>query len=121
MIIYLQDLPNTSYFKLVDCWLFFCYIMLVVTLGFHTYLAYLINNPKNEQNIEINVTKVEPINEDRNENHLTSQQLIKHVAWLNKLGKIIFVIFLIVFNILFWTVALIEHYKSSEEILASCQ
>ena len=90
-------------------------------MGFHTYLAYLINNPKNNQNNEINVTKVEPFNENRNENHLTSQKLMNHVAWLNKLGNIIFITFLILFNILFWTVALIEHFKSSEDILARHQ
>ena len=92
--------------------------MLVVTLGFHTYLAYLLNDSKNEPNIYNKVTKVEPIdNEYKNENHLKSQQLIKHVIWLNKLGQIIFIISLILFNILFWTVALIEHFKSSEDIL----
>ena len=90
-------------------------------MGFHTYLAYLINNPKNNQKNEVNVTKVEPFNENRNENHLTSQKLMNHVAWLNKLGNIIFIIFLILFNILFWTVALIEHFKSSEDILARHQ
>ena len=96
--------------------------MLVVTLGFHTYLAYLISNFKNEQNIEDNVTNVESIdNECKNENHLKSQQLIKHVIWLNKLGKIIFIISVILFNILFWTVALIEHFKSSDDILADHQ
>ena len=96
--------------------------MLVVTLGFHTYLAYLLNNSKNEQNFDNNVTKVEPIdNEYKNENHLKSQQLIKHVIWLNKLGRIIFIISLILFNILFWTVALIEHFRSSEGIIANHQ
>ena len=96
--------------------------MLVVTLGFHTYLAYLLNDSKNEPNIYNKVTKVEPIdNEYKNENHLKSQQLIKHVIWLNKLGKIIFIISVILFNILFWTVALIEHFKSSDDILADHQ
>ena len=90
-------------------------------MGFHTYLAYLINNSKNNQNNEVNVTKVEPFNENRNENHLTSQKLMNNVAWLNKLGNIIFITFLILFNILFWTVALIEHFKSSEDILARHQ
>ena len=118
---YIQALPNTSYFKLVDWWLTFCLIILAVTLGFHTYLAYLINNQKNNQNNEVNVTKVEPFNDNRNENHLTSQKLMNHVAWLNKLGNIIFITFLILFNILFWTVALIEHFKSSEDILARHQ
>ena len=99
----------------------FCLIILAVTLGFHTYLAYLINNPKSNQENEINITKVEPLNEDRNENHLTSQKLMDHVEWLNKLGKIIFIIFLILFNILFWTVALIQHFKSSDNILGHHQ
>ena len=97
-------------------------MMLVVTLGFHTYLAYLMDKAKNEQNADHNVTKVEPIdNEYKTENQLSSQQTIKHVIWMNKLGKIIFIIFLILFNILFWTVALIQHFKSSEEILAHHQ
>ena len=36
-----QGLPKTSYYKMVDWWLFFSSNVLVITIGFHTYLAYL--------------------------------------------------------------------------------
>ena len=54
----LQDLPKTSYYKLIDWWFLFCNTMLVVTLGYHTFLAFLIKKSKEEEpNIEMSITK----------------------------------------------------------------
>ena len=91
----------------------------MVTLGFHTYLAYLISKPKTEPKFESNVTQVEPFDPDKNEDHLATQQSFKYATWLNKVGKMIFIIVLILFNIIFWTVALIEHFKAKEEMISS--
>ena len=46
-----------------------------------------------------------------------SQELFKHGLWLNMIGKTIFIVFLVLFNIIFWTIALFEHLKSAEDIL----
>ena len=114
-----QNLPATSYYKLIDWWLLFCFIVLVVILQFHTYLAYLISKAKTEPKIEKNVTQVQPFDADKNEDHLVTRKSFKQAAWLNKVGKMIFIIVLILFNLLFWTVALIEHFKATEEMISS--
>jgi len=41
-----SDLPKTSYYKLIDWWLFFSANVLVVTMIFHTFLAYLTRKAK---------------------------------------------------------------------------
>ncbi len=34
-------MPKTSYYKMVDWWLFFSSNALAITMAFHTYLAYM--------------------------------------------------------------------------------
>ena len=118
----LQDLPITSYYKLIDFWLLVCFNILVITLGFHTYVASVINKSKREQpNVKSNTIKVGAINEDMNDNQFLSkhQQMIKHATWLNDIAKIVFIVSLIIFNLIFWTIALLELLKSSDEIISS--
>ena len=118
----LQELPKTSKYKLIDFWLLVCFNILVITLGFHTYVAAVIYKSKREPNIKSNkVIKVGPINEDMNDNQFVSkhQQVIKHATWLNDIGKTIFIVSLIIFNLIFWTIALLSFFKSSDEIMSS--
>ena len=110
----MQDLPLTSYYKLVDWWLLVLFNMLVSTLGFHTYLTHLLKKAKKE-----NVTRIKPFLENETEKKFASQQqLLNHASRLNMIAKIVFIVFLIMFNILFWIIALNEHFKSSEVILS---
>ena len=74
---------------------------------------------KTEPKIGKNVTKVEPFDVDKNEDHLASQQSYKFAARLNLAGKMIFLIVIILFNLLFWTVALIEHFKATEKMISN--
>ena len=119
-----KDLPITSYFKLIDWWLLVISNVLVITLGFHTYLAYINNKAKEEEGIdEKNIMRVKPIRargEDMNENQICSRILLKRrAAWLNMVAKIVFIVFLIIFNVVFWIIALLEHLKSAEDIMSS--
>jgi len=100
------DLPITSYYKLIDWWFLVCFNLLVITLGFHTYLAYVMNKSKNQPITQDNIKKVQPINGADNENHFISKQLLKHAEWLNMLAKIGFIVFLVIFNLIFWMIAL---------------
>ena len=94
--------------------------MLVVTLGYHTFLAFLIKKSGEEPKIEISITKVKPLDHGGDENQFASNHhLMEHASWLNMVGKIGFVIILIMFNVPFWIVALTEHFKSSEDIFSS--
>ena len=115
----LQDLPITSYYKLIDWWFLVCFNLLVITLGFHTYLAYVMNKSKNQPITQDNIKKVQPINDADNENQFISKQLLKHAEWLNMLAKIGFIVFLVIFNLIFWMIALFEHFKSSDAIISS--
>ena len=87
-------------------------------MQFHTYLAYLINKAKTEPKIEKNLTQIEPFDANENEEQ-AKQQSFKHAISLNMMGKVIFIIVIILFNLLFWTVALIEHFKATEEMIAN--
>ena len=116
--------------------------MLVVTLGFHTYLAYVVSQleEKTDGNsgkipeipAEIhsgtlvltkhampssNVIKVSPIY--GNENEKDKMATMERPIWLNKLAKIVFIIFLVLFNVMFWIIALDEHFESSDEIISN--
>ena len=77
------------------------------------------NKSKNQPITEDNIKKVHPISDDYNENQFISKQLLKHAVWLNMLAKIGFIVFLIIFNLIFWMIALFEHFKSSDAIISS--
>ena len=119
-----KDLPITSYFKLIDWWLLVISNVLVITLGFHTYLAYINNKAKEEEGIdEKTIMRVKPIRArgvDMDENQTSSRILLKRqAAWLNMVAKIVFIVFLIIFNVVFWIIALSEHLKSADDIISS--
>ena len=44
-------MPKTSYYKLVDYFLLFCMLMLVMTMMIHTYVAHLCYRAKNKNNV----------------------------------------------------------------------
>ena len=77
------------------------------------------NKSNNQPITEDNIKKVEPINDVDNEHTFISKQSLKHAAWLNMLAKIMFIVFLILFNFIFWMIALFEHFKSSDAIISS--
>ena len=77
------------------------------------------NKSKNPPITEDNIKKVQPINDADNENQFISKQLLKHAEWLNMLAKIGFIVFLVIFNLIFWMIALFEHFKSSDAIISS--
>ena len=47
MLIVFQSLPKTSYYKLIDWWLLVAMNLLVATMVFHTYVAYVVFRCKN--------------------------------------------------------------------------
>ena len=115
---------------------------MVVTLGFHTYLAYVVSQSKGEtgdnsgksqdlpaeisggtliltkHNVpKSNVIKVSSMY--GNENDKNKMATMDRPIWLNKLAKFLFIIFLVLFNVMFWIIALDEHFESSDEILSN--
>ena len=55
-------MPITSYFKLIDWWLFTLFNLLVLTLGFHTYLSHVILKSTKQQKVR----KVQLLKKHRN-------------------------------------------------------
>ena len=98
----------------------------MITLGFHTYVASIIYKSKREpkiknKNIVINSTIIKVGSEDMNDTQFVSkhQQVVKYATWLNDIAKIIFIVSLIIFNLIFWTIALVAFFRSSDEIISS--
>ena len=155
-----QGLPKTAYYKLIDWWLMALLNLLVLTLAFHTYLAYFISKTedglergdttndyeiRNQSHFKIKImkfihdylanvfskvahgpkrgiTNVKPFDKHE-EDKITDQKLfkdkiIKQAKFLNTLGNVTFIIFLVIFNCVFWTVALMEHFKPAEYYLS---
>ena len=77
------------------------------------------NKSKNQPITQDNIKKVQPINDLESEQKFILQQTLKQAAWLNTVAKIAFIVFLIVFNFIFWIIALFEHFKSSDAIISS--
>ena len=65
-----------------------------------------------------NVIKVSPMY-GNNDNHKDKMLTMERPIWLNKLAKIVFIIFLIVFNVIFWITAFAEHFETSDEIISN--
>ena len=88
-----------------------------------TYLAYITNKSKEESIDEKTIAKVKPCRargEDLDENQMSSRILLKRrAAWLNMVAKIVFIVFLTIFNVVFWIIALLEHLKSADDIMSS--
>ena len=98
----------------MDWWLLICFNILVLTLGFHTYLAYIVNMSKEESSSNI----VKPMFGNIEERTPESVILMKRAVWLNKMAKAVFIIFMVLFNIIFWIIALNEHFTSADEIIS---
>ena len=96
-----QGLPITAYYKLIDWWLFALFNILALTFIFHTYLAYVVSN-----------------GEKGSQNGVTNGSIMKQAKFLNTFANLTFIILLVLFNLVFWIVALSEHFRPSEYYLS---
>ena len=104
---------------MIDWWLFVLFNMLVLTLAFHTYLGYVISKAKGGSSKE-NQIKVLPINSTDNGNSYSEkmkEEVMRKPMQMNKIANIAFVVFMIIFNIIFWFVAIAEHLALGEKDL----
>ena len=102
---------------MIDIFLIVKLNSLVVTMGFHTYLAYVVSKVKNEPlSLLLNsklVQKVRPKTGTEDEN-LMDYERLKYAQRLNTIMKVIFPVFMIVFNGIFFTVALVEYFRPTD-------
>eukprot|EP00094_Tigriopus_californicus_P006421 TCALIF_06184-PA protein Name:"Similar to GLRB Glycine receptor subunit beta (Homo sapiens)" AED:0.20 eAED:0.20 QI:0/1/0.66/1/1/1/6/0/430 len=121
----IQDgLPKTSYYKLIDWWLLFSLNMLVLTMALHTYVAHCCFRAKNEKPIYFNLKRVYPRSESRDDQTKKlpdldgEEDVLKHPKTVNRLGKLALLCVVLLFNGIFWTVALNEYLLSAEHYLS---
>ena len=115
-----QGLPKTSYYKLIDWWFLISFNILVLTLAFHTYLSYIVSKATKEQFFKLTgVTKVHasPDNKIAYDDQHIRENLMKNAIILNTLGKVTFIILLVLFNTVFWYIAFMEHFRPAEDYL----
>ena len=85
-------LPKTSYYKLIDYWLLYCLLTLIMTFVLHTLVGAAFDGRKFFFGLE------------------PGPNLARKV---NKLGEIIVLSFIICINVAFWTIAMREYVKSN--------
>ena len=89
---------------------------MILLLIFHTYLAYDVSEAKKESTNQ----SVKPFN--NNSEDFDDEEFEKRMEFAklkNIICVIIFLVILIAFNIVFWSLALVEHSKTAEEYLSS--
>ena len=106
---------------MIDWWFFISFNILVLTLGFHTYLAYVVSNAKNQPLFEHKIIKVQPTNENlkKEDTKFMENKLMKHASKMNAIGKVVFIVIMIIFNIIFWIVAFVEQLRPAEDYIIS--
>lgn len=120
----LQGLPKTSYYKLIDWWLLFSLNMLVLTMALHTYVAHCCFRAKNEKPVYFNFKRVYPRSESKDDQTKKlpdldgDEDILKHPKQVNRLGKLALLCVVLLFNSIFWTVALNEYLLSAEYYLS---
>ena len=139
----MQDLPKTSYYKLMDWWLLISVNCLVYSMAVHTYLAKVVKDEADKLELEAERQKDEeqqqqeawtPQNSaSRTENggkKMSAKDVLKaklkqgqkkskksKPEWVNHIGKIGFIVINVVSNFIIGIVALVEYVKDPEEYL----
>ena len=108
-------MPLTSYKKLIDWWLLFTSNIMILLLIFHTYLAYDVSEAKKESTNQ----SVKPFSNDEDFDDEEFERRMEFAKLKNIICVIIFLVILIAFNVVFWSLALVEHSKSAEDYLSS--
>ena len=123
----LQNLPKTAYYKFIDYWLMFSMQMLVITMAIHTYVAHCCFMAKNQKFSLFSNPKPKPIfvANKANNNKIVPAAIsdvpadpLSHAKWVNNAGKLVLIIVVMMFNAIFWTLALNEYLLPPEAYLA---
>ena len=122
-----QGLPKTSYYKLIDYWLMFILNILAFMMLYHTYLQYTIKQdkdkmfighllpPHHKSDAQTQKQQQQPPNWVDDEAH--KEEVLKNGAKVNKFGKFLILAIILIFNTVFWAVALSEYMKSAKHYL----
>ena len=106
-------LPKTSYYKMIDWWLLIALNLMVITMGFHTYMAYHISKCKNEA---LGLLGGSRIFSARTKTSVegNGKDTLQSAKRINLIAKIVFAVSILAFNFIFWYIALEEYFHSAE-------
>ena len=67
--------------------------VLVLTLGFHTYLAHVVSKAKNEPLKVVNLIKVRPVKGIKEADQFIDMIIMDRAIWMNTIAKVTFAVF----------------------------
>ena len=133
----MQDIPETSYFKLIDYWLLFSLNMLALAMAFHTGLAFYIRRSRERKQEEEDDSKQKKKNtnvvvplalaeakediswteeeEIRNSSSYKNAATLKTAKMINNVGFGMFVLMILGFNAWFWLAGFKANQLEGEE------
>ena len=113
----LQDLPKTSYFKLIDFWLLFNVTVLAFIMVCHTYVGRILNT-------EPSPTLVKPMTPGPHkwpfalptskQDRPDKQDVVAQAKKANRLGIILIACLSVLFNMVFWFYGIQEYLRPAE-------
>ena len=87
-------------------------------MTFHTYLAYLVSTAKNKPLAFVPTNKwITPRIEKSEDEEIKNSKAMKRARKLNNFAKIVFAILILLFNLVFWTIAIREYNKPADEYI----
>ena len=87
-------------------------------MTFHTYLAYLVSTAKNKHLAFVPTNKwITPRIEKSEDEEIKNSKAMKRARKLNNFAKIVFAILILLFNLVFWTIAIREYNKPADEYI----
>lgn len=119
-----SQVPSTAYNKLVDVWLLFCVIMIVLAIIFHTVIALVFGQnaqiaPRETHGGGAGFKRIRtPSGSLENEKSTEDEDQGFGAAKIANFGALgLWLLILFIFNIAFWVIALTDYNKSSDQIL----
>ena len=87
-------------------------------MTFHTYLAYLVSTAKNKPLAFVPGNRwITPRIEKSEDEEIKNSKAMKRARKLNNFAKIVFAILILLFNLVFWTIAIREYNKPADEYI----
>ena len=129
IIIIFQNLPKTAYYKFIDYWLMFSMQMLVITMGIHTYVAHCCFMANNQIFSLFSNPRPKTVFVAGKGNRIMTTALgakssndgdpLAHAKWVNNAGKLAMLALVLIFNAIFWTLALNEYLLPPETYISN--
>ncbi|CAB4061993.1 unnamed protein product [Lepeophtheirus salmonis] len=124
-------LPKTAYYKLIDYWLMFCFNILVVLMFYHTYIHHYVRQEKMRMSSRNSIhplgntigttarkpgPRQRPIGKYMTQDDI-EEEVIRKARLVNKRGKLCFFLGILIFNLIFWSIAFSEYVKKAENYI----